>query len=319
MDIYCDTSLLSLYIAAISLFVAVIVLFVTYKTYNLKLGQKVRGWMSEAGSIDSSLEFFNSILLENRKDKDLVVYDIFVRIGRNIYLDMLDKDEWNQPYFHIIPALSTKEFRFGPPIEYTDGVSSVDMSDFFNSKVKKTIVLSTNEGKLIVKTNRKEWSPIFYGLERNCATAVVHQIRYYSDRSIYGISEREKLNAAINYDSYGNKILFLVSLKRKGLGQRVYPISNDSNVQYFSKTEFTGEALESVDTLQEFLLNERSNGNLEFEEIDKIIDFRQKVKSIREGLTISKRPLKTLNWFDYSVKGRLQTHLHRRKQSKPTK
>lgn len=74
---------------------------------------------------------------------------------------MLDKDNLNEQYFHIIPALSTKEFRFGPPIEYVDGTYSVNLSDLiFDRKTKTKIILSTNQGKLIVKSIKNGWNPV---------------------------------------------------------------------------------------------------------------------------------------------------------------
>ncbi len=135
-----NNDILILTISAISLFVSAIVLLITYKTYILKYGQKVRGWFGESSFIASDHTYISSIVLENLKDKDLVIFDIYIRIGHNIYLDMLNKDGLNEHYFHVIPALSTKEFRFGPPIEDIDGACSVDLSELiFNRKIKKKI------------------------------------------------------------------------------------------------------------------------------------------------------------------------------------
>ena len=61
--------------------------------------RKFAGWLGESSSIISEHKYYRTLLLENLKDKDLVVFDIYIRIGHNIYLDMLDKDNLNEQYF----------------------------------------------------------------------------------------------------------------------------------------------------------------------------------------------------------------------------
>lgn len=78
MDVFYNNDILILIITAISLLVSVIVLFITYKTYILKYGQKVRGWVGESSSIISEHKYYRTLLLENLKDKDLVVFDIYI-------------------------------------------------------------------------------------------------------------------------------------------------------------------------------------------------------------------------------------------------
>lgn len=316
MDVFYNNDILILIITAISLLVSVIVLFITYKTYILKYGQKVRGWVGESSSIISEHKYYRTLLLENLKDKDLVVFDIYIRIGHNIYLDMLDKDNLNEQYFHIIPALSTKEFRFGPPIEYVDGTYSVNLSDLiFDRKTKTKIILSTNQGKLIVKSIKNGWNPVS-DYFKNYGTSIIRPIRYYSDDSIYGRTGKEQLNSAINYNSYGSRTLYLITLKRKNFGLITYPIMKDCKVQYFEKTEFTDEVLENTDVLREFILSERSKGTIEFDEIDNIFDFRAYVKDVRDKFTPFDTPLKAENWFTYNIIDRLQTYWYKYKNFK---
>ena len=209
--------------------------------------------------------------------------------------------------------MSTKEFRFGPPIEYVNGPESVDLSNFlFNGKIKKTIVLETNQGKLIVAPIKRGWDPVA-DYFRNYGTVIVRPIRHYSERSVYGNNRRDDFNPAISYDSYGSKTLYLVRVKRKEFGLKTYPIMEGAKVQYFADVEFPSEALENSDVLKEFLVAERSKGTIEFEKIDDILDFRAHVGKIREQFPPSNRSLKAEGWFEYHITDRWQTYWYKRK------
>lgn len=310
------SDLLVIAISCISLFVSVIVLLFTYKTYILKYGHKVRGWTGISYSITSSSNYFHTLILENLKDKDLIVFDIFVRFGHNIYLDMLDKDNLNESYFHIIPALSTKEFRFGPAIEYTSGTDLVNLSQLFaNEKISKKIILSTNQGKVVVSPFKKGWSPIS-DYFNNYGTVIINPIRYYSDNSIYGRKgkEKEQTNPAIDYSTYGNQTLYLVIIKRKHFGLVTYPIWKDAKVQYFSDIDFTEESLENKDSLKKFLLKAKANNKIDFETIDTIVDFQSYVNSIRKKYSTSPILLEAENWYTYHITDKIQTYWYKLKE-----
>ncbi len=310
------SDLLILVISSISLFVSVIVLLITYKTYILKYGHKVRGWIGVSSSVTSSNNYFHTLVLENLKDKDLVIFDIFVRFGHNIYLDMLDKDDLNENYFHIIPALSTKEFRFGPAIEYASGSALVNLSQLFaDDKISKKIILFTNQGKVIVSSFKKGWNPIS-DYFNNYGTVVINPIRYYSDKSIYGRKGREKeqVNSAIDYSTYGNQTLYLVVLKRKHFGLVTYPIWKDIKVQYFNDIDFTEKSLENKDSLKKFLLKAKSNNKIDFEAIDTIVDFQSYVNSIRKKYSTSPILLEAENWCTYHVVDKVQTYWYKFKE-----
>lgn len=310
------SDLLVILVSSISLIVSTIVLLITYKTYILKYGHKVRGWIGISSSITSSYSYFHTLVLENLKDKDLVIFDIYVRFGHNIYLDMLDKDDLNESYFHIIPALSAKEFRFGPAIEYISGTELVNSSQLFaNNKANKTIVLSTNQGKVVVRPFKKGWSPIS-DYFKNYGTVIINPIRYYSDDSIYGRKgkEKERVNPAIDYGTYGNQTLFLVVLKRKHFGLVTYPIWRTSKVQYFSNINFTEESLGSKESLKKLLLKEKSNKKIDFESIDTIIDFQSYVSDVRKKYTSAPIQFEAESWFTYHIVDKIQTYWYKFKE-----
>lgn len=300
------SDLMVIIISMISLVVSVIVLLLSYKTYILKYGQKVRGWVGEASSCTSDNAYFYTIVLENLKDKDLVVFNIYIRIGYNIYLDMLNKDDLNESYFHVIPALSVREFRFGPAINYSDGVSIVDISELIrSSKIKKRIVLSTNYGKLVVKYPTKGWDPNF-AYFNNYGTTIISPIRFYSENSIYGNKNSDSLNYAVNYETYGDRTLYLVTLKRKHFERVTYPILRDTKVVYFKDVNFTEATLANKETLEKLLIHERSIGSIDFEDIEEIMDFQSYVKEIRAKHQHSETP-KPESWFTYHIIDKFET------------
>lgn len=145
---------------------------------------------------------------------------------------------------------------------------------------------------------------------------IIRPIRYYTDASIYGKTGKEQFNSAVNYNSFGNKTLYLVTLKRKQFGLVTYPIMKDLKVQYFSNTEFSDEVLENIDTLKDFIMREKTRGAIEFDEIYNIFDFRSYVKEVKEQFKPLNIPLESENWITYNIIDRIQTYWYKYKHFK---
>lgn len=289
--------------------ISVIVLYITFQTWKLKCGEKVRGGFGICSDIGSSGYYINNVILENLKDKDLVIKEMYIRFGRNIYLDMFMKDSANENYVHIIPPLSTIEFKFGPAFAYTERCKKVTIEELLNKNLWKNsrIILITNEGKLTVKKAKKGWSPIFHYF-KNYGTQVIQQHRYYSDNSVYARNGIEHI--AIDYSTYGDKTLYLVKLLLDNVKIVTYPIYDKHQVVKFQDLKFSNKDLESCDTLRQFIEKEKEAGNINYNEIIDIIDFQSVIRKYDDKYHHDSDEildLKPLNWFQYNIICKVET------------
>ena len=97
----------SLVIAAIGLIISIIVLVLTFKTWKLKCGISVLGWYGITSSIESNTPYVSEIKLQNTKDKELAISNIYIHFGENVYIDMLEKDSRFDKYDIVIPYMYT--------------------------------------------------------------------------------------------------------------------------------------------------------------------------------------------------------------------
>lgn len=300
-------ALLTLLIAGLGLIISVVVLLITLKAYLLKRGQSVRGWIGTSSSFESEESYIRSITIENLKDRELVISEIYVRFGQNIYIDMFNKDGLYDNYIHIIPPFSYKEFLFGPPLVSIENNRIEDISKLIqNRKLKKKIVLSTNRGKLIVKEPKKGWAPIV-DYFRNYGTIIIKPIRYYKDDSIHNKNSISQVQSAINYTSYGNRTLYLVKIRRRNQGLITYPVYETEKVFFFERLNFTKKALSSKEHLSTFISKAKKSGIIDFEEIEEIIDVRSFVQELKSDYSVSKTPLIAENFFQYQIVDKCQT------------
>lgn len=289
--------------------ISAIVLYITFQTWKLKCGEKVRGEFDICSGIESSGYYINNIILENLKDKDLVIKEMYIRFGRNIYLDMFMKDTANESYVHIIPPLSTIEFKFGPAFAYTERCDKVTIQKLLHKNLWKNsrIILITNEGKLTVKRAKKGWSPEFYYF-KNYGTEIIRQHRYYSDNSVYGKNRIEHF--AIDYSTYGDKTLYLVKLSLDDKKIVTYPIYEKHQVVKFQDLKFSNKELETCDTLRQFIEKEKEAGNINYIEIKEIIDFQSIIREYDDKYHHSSDNIlepKPLNWFQYNIICKVET------------
>jgi len=122
------------------------------------------------------------VIIENQKDKDLVIHEVYVRFGPDIYIDLLDKD-YSDRYNIVVPPLSVKEIKFGPVFMYNVNTQRVDVGALFKT-TKYKVVLSTSHGKLICNDWNEGWSAISEPLS-NHHVVVAHPNRIYSTSSVY--------------------------------------------------------------------------------------------------------------------------------------
>lgn len=302
-------NIVMVFFTVLGFLISTIVLYITFQTWNLKCGEKVKGEFDIRSNIESSYYYINNVILENLKDKNLVIKEMYIRFGRNIYLDMFMKDSVNESYVHIIPPLSTIEFKFGPAFAYTEKYDKVTIQKLLHKNVWKNsrIILITNEGKLTVKRAKKGWSPELYYF-KNYGTEIIQQHRYYRDNSMYGKNRIEHF--AIDYSTYGDKTLYLVKLLLDNKNIITYPIYEKRQVAKFQDLTFSNKELETCDTLRQFIEKEKEAGNINYIKIKEIIDFQSKIRDFNDKYLHNPDNIleaKPLNWFQYNIICKVET------------
>src|SRR5947208_2838471 len=77
-------------VSVIAMIVSIIALIYAAKTYWLKSGIKIRGGYTTARSISCQDTYIRNIILENLKDKSVVIFNIHLKLGRNYFIEIDD-------------------------------------------------------------------------------------------------------------------------------------------------------------------------------------------------------------------------------------
>lgn len=263
-----------------------IALIFAIKSYKLKSGQSIRGLYSTASSIACEDGFISSIELENYKDKAIIIYIIYLKIGHNCYIELETFED--NPL--ILNPFEVYKKNYDPIDLYSVNSNRVSIEKLLgNRKIKHSIVLSTSNGKYKVKKSIKYWDVTGKSF-KNHMTAIVRP-----NRSIY------------KSKSYGCNAKYLVDLKYHNGFEDVIPIYKEK-YDVFKNFTISSENIQSKSKL-EFLLNQmKLQGKLtctEFEVID-IGNFREEMYKRYEKDIYD---IEHANWVTYHIVGRLITIL----------
>ena len=257
----------------VNIILTIIVLIYTFRTWNLKRGQSVRA-SCQISITDKP--FISSVIIENLKDRDLVIYGIYLKFASNVYLDLLDIDFSQDKYNHIIPALSSRIFELGQPLFYTKGIVLVDMEDIIKNN-SYSIILRTSEGKITAKNIKNGWHP-----RSLTGTYYIRPSRYYTKNAVPNTHYQSE--QYIDYTSFDNSIQYVATIKISDDLTYDFEIPPRRNYIPFQKLRFTAETLQSSDTLYQYLLKSRSEQLIQFEQIIKIENIKQKIDGYKKGL-----------------------------------
>lgn len=260
----------------LSIIIATIAGVFTYFTYKLKIGQKARACCGITYSKD--LPYISSVIIENQKDKDLVIHEVYVRFGPDIYIDLLDKD-YSDRYNIVVPPLSVKEINFGPVFMYNVNTQRVDVENLFKT-AKYKVVLSTSNGKLICNDWNKGWSAISESL-RNHHVVVAHPNRIYSTSSVYYKDNFE--TPAVDYSSYSEEVKYVVKLITKD-GEKMFCkiYDNDRKIKLFKDLTFSEDVLKDEDSVRKYLNKAKDKKLVNFTKIEEIYNVRKMMDSTQE-------------------------------------
>lgn len=276
------------FFSAVTSLVALIISFIalsyTVRSFSRKEGAKIRATFAVQSTIASTQKHVYELTLENMKDRSVAIYTIFFRLGHSYYIELEGFEE--SPL--VLEPFGTYSTQYDPVDFYSNSMAPFDINELWQDKRQK-VVLSTSEGKYVVKEGIKKWDPIgdFF---RNYSIAIM-------------LPMRVKLKGR----GYGSNAKFVVEFKHYSGEDETIPIyREDYRVQRLRNFMLTEESLESEESLEAFLRNKIVEGSLDCQDF-KIWDMvaaRERAYEDYQSETYQATPI---SWFGHYVLGRYFT------------
>lgn len=276
------------YIPYIALAVSLTALYFVVRNYRRKSGIHIRGQFCICSSAYAEDKYVSSMTLENFKDRPVIIFKVFLRIGANYYM-LLDDFEYEPK---ILKPYESYTKNFGPVDFYVVNMNRVKFNKLLDSSdVKKSLVLSTSHGKYVVKEWMDVWDPVFDFFKNHMTASVIPM------RPIKGAGY------------YGSDVKYLVNIFAEDGYKETIPVySEDYNYPRFDRFRLTEESLASRENLEIFLTEQAINGNLKCVDV-KVIDAKQLMKE-NYGHNYEKSfEAKYYHWITYIVVGKFLTKL----------
>jgi hypothetical protein len=276
--------------------ISIVALIYTVKTFILKSGLKIRCSLSICSTVDCDNKFISSITLENIKDRATVIFKIYLRLARNVYIEI--EDFSSKPL--ILKPFEVYYKEYDPILFYSAGDKYVKIDHLIdNKKIKRNIVLSTTDGEYKIRTYIALWDAIYTSLRNYYTIAALPQRLEYKNKS------------------YGSKIKYLIDLKYSNGEEQVVPIHKNKK-KVFVNVNFTDTSLKSSENLRKFMLKQKRDGKLSFTEI-KVIDYEEAIEKKKEFYKKDPYKAETCGYFTYSVIGKIVTQIENFKLKRKNK
>ena len=279
-----SSTVITITISITALVISITALIYTAKTYLLKQGLDIRGSFSIVSSISCEDKYVSGLVIENMKDRSTAIFKIYLLLGHNYYLEIEDFED--APL--ILKPFETHSKQYDPVEFYSASTKRIDLNNLWDSR-KHKIILSTSDGKYVIKKRINKWDPI-PDVFKNYMTAIIQPMRLiYKNKS------------------YGSNAKFIVEIELKDGKKETIPIYlGDYQIRKFRHFRLTKESLNSKETLEEFFHQQRIKGLLNCTDINihDIEAWREEVyaNDYKEVIRAEYQ-----NWFVYFVIGRIYT------------
>ena len=270
--------------AVASCVAAVAALLYIIRADRRKSGLDIRCGFGVSTSIYASEGWIWRVTLQNRKDRSVTIYKIYVEIGHGFYVDIDDFDE--QPLILEPYGSFRKQY---DPIEFYAGGMYRWTGVFADRRARQKLVLATAEGRYSPKRWIKAWDPVYEVLSTNRTTIVVNPIRLiYKGRS------------------YGSETKYIVTFTDADGREEIVPIhATDHQVRKFRDFRLTTEALKTREALESYLRHQVESGRLDCAEFT-VLDLEPiRLERYKEYKTSVPAPVR--GWFVYNILGRCWT------------
>ena len=272
--------------------ISLFALVTTILNFRRKSNISISGSMDYSLGSPTSNAYVSKIFLDNKKDRAVTIYAVYLMIAPNYYIQLEDLEK--EPL--ILGPYSSVVREYGQVHFYSINLKRIDLNNLFEPKRdnrtpkrRKSIVLATSDGRYVVRNPVKRWSPVglFF---RNHLTAVIRPVTVkYKDQFI---DPRAK---------------FVVILKYRDDEQILMIGSDEYRYRRFKNLQFTESNLESVESVKEFFETQRSKANIRFDSIE--VMSPSKWIEIPEGVLQAPE----IGWLEYNVMGLIKTWISDRR------
>lgn len=272
----------------IGLAVPIIALYFVIRNYWRKSGTHIKGQFCISSSAYAEDRYVSSITLENFKDRSVIIFKVFLRVGANYYIELDDFE--HDP--KILKPYESYTNHYGPVDFYCLNMNRIKLNELLgSSKVKKNLVLSTSHGKYVVKEWIKRWDPVFEFFDNHMTASVLPM--------------RPKESSGY----YGSEVKYLARLRTEDGYKKIVPVyPNDHNYPRFENFRLTEDSLSSREKLEEFLTDQAINGKLKCVDVE-VVD-ADELRKDNYGHNFEKVfEAKYYSWVFYVVIGKLLTKL----------
>ena len=275
---------LPMVISLIALVISFASLVYAVSSFSRKEGVEIRVDYAVASSIAGKDKFISELTLENRKDRTIAVFKIYLLLGHNYFIEL---ENFETSPLRLGPY-ETFSNQYDPLDFYSVNLMPIDMGELW-TRNKEKIVLMTSNGKYTAKKHINRWDHDIDGF-RNFSTAVIRP-----ERTIF----RDK--------SYGSNVSYIIVFEHEDGKDEVVPLyPGDYRFRKFKRFNLTKESLESRENLDALLRQNIS------EDVLKCIDFKiYDMEAVRKEYykDYSKTTVQAvpISWFEYHVWSRIST------------
>ncbi|MFN9931659.1 MAG: hypothetical protein ACK55R_01675 [Cyanobacteriota bacterium] len=273
-------------ISFVAIGISLVALATTILNFRRKSNISISGSIVYSLGSPTSNAYVSKIFLDNKKDRAVTIYAVYLMILPNYYIQLedLEGDPLTlAPYSSVVREYGQVHF-------YSINLKRIDLNNLFElkkdnrtSKRKKFIVLATSDGKYVVKNSIKRWSPVglFF---RNHLTAIIQpRTVKYKDQFV---DSRAKFLVLLNYKD-SEQILMIRPDEYKYIQFKGFQLSESD--------------LKDMETIKKFFELQRSKGNINFDSVE-VLDPSKLVE-------VPDRVLKApeISWLEYNLTGLVKT------------
>jgi len=261
-------------VALITLILTIIILVYTVRAFYLKNGIRVRSSFSPCSSIYSEDTWISSVVLENMKDKAIVIFNVYLKIGNNCYLSL--EKFYNEPL--VIKPFETVIRSYPQVFFYSLNTNRINLNNLLKDKtVKKRVVIHTSEGLHTIKKTGQYFDPTIPKFFNNHLTALIQPMTH-----------------EINNKNISNRALYVLELKDDHGDTKETKFFYPVTVKFDDQYGLLSSDLLSRETFEKFIKRNIQEGKISYKkyEIHDVQAFMKKYYGEKEILEMPK-----FNWF----------------------
>jgi hypothetical protein len=269
-------------ISCISLLIAIFSFTFSLLNFRRKSSIKLRSLYTISSIITTDNKYISQVVIENSKDRSVAIFAIYLHIKPNIYVELSNYE--HTPL--IIKAYDTITLNYDPVFFYSQGSSRIDLNQLLSSKKSKLrIVVSTPDGKHVIKSTIRYWIPYFQILKNRYTQWIVPITLEYDGKKI------------------GSNIDFLLYVNSQDK-ETIYQIHRQQPGFLTPKEfELTPKAIENKEKLESHLTQLIKENKISCNSF-KIVETKELIERPKKIIQLG-----SMSWFKYTIIGTIITKI----------